>query len=83
MLRANKLNVTTPADQVCCGALHGHAGDLKARANSRGKNIAAFDSDAPIITNAGGCGAMLTTYAHLFANEENLAERAASFSASA
>jgi glycolate oxidase iron-sulfur subunit len=81
VLRVNQLNVTTPPDQVCCGALHAHAGDLEGARQLARKNIAAFKSDAPIITNAGGCGAMLTTYAHLFANDENLAERAASFSA--
>ena len=81
VLRANKLNVATPPDQVCCGALHAHAGDIEGARQLARKNIAAFDSDAPIITNAGGCGAMLTTYAHLFANDENLAERAANFSA--
>jgi glycolate oxidase iron-sulfur subunit len=81
VLRANNLNVSTPTDQVCCGALHAHAGDLEgARALAR-KNIAAFDSNAPIITNAGGCGAMLTTYGDLFANDEKLAAPAASFSA--
>ena len=81
VLRANKLNVTAPMDQVCCGALHAHAGDLEGARQLARKNIAAFDSAAPIITNAGGCGAMLTTYGHLFAKDENLAERAAGFSA--
>ncbi|HEX6650775.1 MAG TPA: (Fe-S)-binding protein, partial [Pyrinomonadaceae bacterium] len=81
VLRANGLNVTTPKDQVCCGALHAHAGDLEGARQLARKNIAAFDSDAPIITNAGGCGAMLVTYAHLFANNEALAQRAANFSA--
>jgi len=81
VLRVNNLNVSTPTDQVCCGALHAHAGDLEgARALAR-KNIEAFDSNAPIITNAGGCGAMLTTYGDLFANDEKLAARAASFTA--
>jgi glycolate oxidase iron-sulfur subunit len=81
VLRANKFDVTTPPEQVCCGALHAHAGDLEGARKLARKNIAAFKSDAPIITNAGGCGAMLTTYAHLFANDEDLAGPAASFSA--
>jgi len=81
VLNANKFKVTTPADQVCCGALHAHAGDLEGARKLARKNIAAFNSDAPIITNAGGCGAMLTTYAHLFANDAELAEQAANFSA--
>ena len=81
VLRANNLNVSTPAEQVCCGALHAHAGDLEGARKLARQNIKAFDSDAPIITNAGGCGAMLTTYGHLFANDYELAAPAASFSA--
>jgi glycolate oxidase iron-sulfur subunit len=50
--------------------LHAHAGDLEGARNLARKNIAAFDSDAPIVTNAGGCGAMLKTYGHLLANDE-------------
>jgi glycolate oxidase iron-sulfur subunit len=81
VLRANNLKVTTPKDQVCCGALHAHAGDLEGARELARKNIAAFNSNAPIVTNAGGCGAMLATYAHLFATDENLAQPAANFSA--
>ncbi|HJP93146.1 MAG TPA: heterodisulfide reductase-related iron-sulfur binding cluster [Pyrinomonadaceae bacterium] len=81
VLRANNINVTTPREQVCCGALHAHAGDLEGARKLARKNIQAFNSDVPIITNAGGCGAMLTTYGHLFANDEELAEEAANFSA--
>jgi glycolate oxidase iron-sulfur subunit len=81
VLRANNLNVSTPAEQVCCGALHAHAGDLEGARELARKNIAAFASNAPIITNAGGCGAMLTTYGHLFADDEKLALAAANFSA--
>src|SRR5215213_6512394 len=81
VLRANNFEVRAPSDQVCCGALHAHAGDLEGARKLARQNIAAFDSDAPIITNAGGCGAMLTTYGHLFANDEDLAARATDFSA--
>ena len=81
VLRANNLNVTAPRDQVCCGALHAHAGDLDGARQLARKNIEAFDSNAPIVTNAGGCGAMLATYKHLFANDETLAQPAAQFSA--
>jgi len=81
VLEANDFNVEIPSNQVCCGALHAHAGDLEGARELARKNMAAFDSDAPIVTNAGGCGAMLTTYAHLFANDEDLAERARNFSA--
>ena len=62
VLRANNFNVNTPSEQVCCGALHAHAGDLEGARKLARQNIAAFNSDTPIVTNAGGCGAMLTTY---------------------
>jgi len=81
VLRANNVDVQTPPGQVCCGALHAHAGDLDGARELARKNIVAFNSDAPIITNAGGCGAMLTTYAHLFANDAALGAQAAHFSA--
>jgi len=81
VLGANNFDPQSPTDQVCCGALHAHAGDLEGARRLARQNIAAFDSDAPIITNAGGCGAMLATYGHLLANDEDLAERAANFSA--
>lgn len=81
VLGVNNFRVNTPEDQVCCGALHAHAGDLEGARRLARKNIAAFDSDAPIVTNAGGCGAMLATYGHLFANDKEMAEPAANFSA--
>ena len=81
VLEANNFEVRSPIEEVCCGALHAHAGDLEGARKLARRNIAAFDSDAPIVTNAGGCGAMLVTYAHLFANDKDLAERARKFSA--
>ena len=81
VLRANSLHVSAPSDQVCCGALHAHAGDLEGARQLARANIAVFKSDEPIVTNAGGCGAMLKTYGHLFANDEQLAGPAANFSA--
>ena len=81
VLGANNFNVNAPSDQVCCGALHAHAGDLEGARELARKNIEAFKSEAPIVTNAGGCGAMLASYGHLFANDENLAQPAAEFSA--
>jgi glycolate oxidase iron-sulfur subunit len=81
VLGANDFEVKSPAEQVCCGALHAHAGDLEGARELARKNIAAFESGAPIITNAGGCGAMLVTYGHLLANDKDFAARAVSFSA--
>lgn len=82
VLQANGFNVDVPPAQVCCGALHAHAGDLDGARELARRNIVAFgNSDAPIVTNAGGCGAMLTTYGHVLANDDSIAEAAQQFSA--
>lgn len=82
VLQANGFQVSAPEEQVCCGALHAHAGDIEGARELARRNIAAFEkTDAPIVTNAGGCGAMLTTYGHLFANDPDLAESAKKFTA--
>ncbi|MDQ6653863.1 MAG: heterodisulfide reductase-related iron-sulfur binding cluster [Acidobacteriota bacterium] len=82
VLDANRFAVKVPSAQVCCGALHAHAGDLAGARLLARRNIAAFDSseESPIITNAGGCGAMLASYGHLLADDESLAEKALRFS---
>ena len=82
VLQANGCAVQAPAEQVCCGALHAHAGELEGARKLAQQNIDAFrGSDAPIITNAGGCGAMLVSYAHLLADDDKYAESAIEFSA--
>ena len=81
VLGVNNFNVTAPKEQVCCGALHAHAGDLEGARELARKNIEAFNSSTPIVTNAGGCGAMLMTYGHLFEDDAELAQPAAEFSA--
>ncbi len=82
VLKVNGIEPSVPNKQVCCGALHAHAGDLAgARALAR-QNIKAFsDNEAlPIVTNAGGCGAMLASYGHLLSGDETFAAAARTFS---
>lgn len=89
VLEANGFVVQVPTEQVCCGALHAHAGDIEGARLLARRNIAAFEVNragetnpgAPVITNAGGCGAMLVSYAHLLAGDDVFAERAREFSA--
>jgi glycolate oxidase iron-sulfur subunit len=83
VLEANGCGVRAPSGQVCCGALHAHAGDLEGARNLARRNIDAFagEGDAAIITNAGGCGALLASYAHLLEHDADYAERAKLFSA--
>jgi len=82
VLQVNGCRMLSPDVQVCCGALHAHAGDLEGARTLARQNIQAFEiNDAPIVTNAGGCGAMLASYSHLLADDEQYAARARSFSA--
>ncbi|MBV9926671.1 MAG: 4Fe-4S dicluster domain-containing protein [Acidobacteria bacterium] len=82
VLEANGCGVKSPGGQVCCGALHAHAGDLEGARKLARRNVEAFETEgrAPVVTNAGGCGAMLVSYAHLLAGEEEYAARARDFS---
>jgi glycolate oxidase iron-sulfur subunit len=115
VLGVNGCAVTSPPGQVCCGALHAHAGDLEGARRLARQNIDAFDqisgpdgssstggevgqaflpvsssnqaladpetTPVPIITTAGGCGAMLVSYAHLLGDDESYGDRARAFSA--
>ena len=82
VLEVNGCAVQAPSGQVCCGALHAHAGDLEGARVLARENVEAFeDADTKIITNAGGCGAMLVSYGHLLVNDEVYANRAKEFSA--
>lgn len=73
--------VVAPPEQVCCGALHVHAGDAEtARALAR-RNIAAFEAAGveAIIVNAAGCGAAMKEYDRLLRHDPYWAERAERF----
>ena len=76
-LEHNGFRTCRTSGQRCCGALHAHAGDLEgARALARA-NIAAFEqSDAEVVVNAAGCGAMLKQYGHLLHDDPAWAARA-------
>ena len=82
VLNANGIKASVPDKQVCCGALHAHAGDLAGARILARQNIKAFSDteNLPIVTNAGGCGAMLATYGHLLSGDETFAAAARTFS---
>jgi glycolate oxidase iron-sulfur subunit len=83
VLATNAYAVVEAPRQVCCGALHVHAGDADAARRLAKRNVAAFESvNADFIcVNAAGCGAMMKEYPHLLAEEPAWAERAASVAA--
>ena len=65
-LQANGFRVVEVSGQVCCGALHAHAGDHAAAVALARINVAAFGTGADFIAvNSAGCGALLKDYGQL------------------
>lgn len=77
-----RCEVVAPPAQVCCGALHAHAGDAEtARALAR-RNIDAFERAGveAVVVNAAGCGAAMKEYSRLLRHDPNWSQRAEAFS---
>jgi glycolate dehydrogenase iron-sulfur subunit len=75
VLQANGCDVVIPSGQVCCGAIHYHAGAGEPAREFADTNLAAFgteDTDA-IIVNVAGCGAMLKDYGHFWHDSQQAA----------
>lgn len=81
LLTASGYDVAIPDTQVCCGALFSHSGDRNSAAQLAKQNIVAFAEAKVdfIALNAGGCGAMLVEYDHLFTTEPEWLEPATQF----
>jgi glycolate oxidase iron-sulfur subunit len=76
-------DVDLPEEQICCGALHIHAGERETAKDLARQNIAAFEHSQTewIVVNAAGCGAALKEYGELLAHDPAWADRAKAFSA--
>jgi glycolate oxidase iron-sulfur subunit len=88
VLRRNGCEVSIPASQGCCGALHVHAGLRDEARKLARRNIDALSNLASkdggydaIITNAGGCGSTLKEYDELLEHDPEYAEKARQFAA--
>jgi glycolate dehydrogenase iron-sulfur subunit len=69
-LEANGYRVVVPDGQVCCGALHEHAGDRAAAESLARINLAALSEAADyVVVNSAGCGALLKGYGHLLGSD--------------
>ncbi len=90
VLAVNDCRLLEVSSQVCCGALHAHAGDLETARNLARINIDAFEpllnaggeaqNPPTIIINAAGCGAILKEYGELLKDDPRYSERARRFS---
>lgn len=81
LLTKSGAEVVLPKHQTCCGALHAHAGEVEQAKELAKRNIEAFEEVQAdfLINNAGGCGAMLSEYNHLFKDDPKWRERAKKF----
>jgi glycolate oxidase iron-sulfur subunit len=69
-LTVNGFDVREMPGQVCCGALHAHAGLRDAARALARQNIAVFGSTSDhIVVNSAGCGAQMKAYGHLLNGE--------------
>lgn len=63
VLARNGFEVVVPAQQVCCGALAAHTGELKQARDFARRNLQAFPRGVDaVITNAAGCGSGMQEY---------------------
>jgi glycolate oxidase iron-sulfur subunit len=70
-LRANGYRVIDLGGQVCCGALHDHAGARDAAIALARVNLRALRDRADyVVVNSAGCGALLKDYGHLLGSRE-------------
>jgi glycolate oxidase iron-sulfur subunit len=69
-LEANGYRVLDIPGQVCCGALHEHAGDRTGARALAMSNVSALVGQADfVVVNSAGCGALLKDYGHLLGTE--------------
>lgn len=81
VLAAHHVRAEAPRGQVCCGALHYHAGDVAEARRLARRNVDAFAaaSDQPIVVTVAGCGLMLKDYGRLLADDPRYRAKAAAF----
>lgn len=81
LLTAAGFEVVIPREQNCCGALHAHSGEAEGARDLARRNIKAFKAAGVdyIVSNAGGCGAILTEYDHLLHEDPQWREDAVWF----
>jgi glycolate oxidase iron-sulfur subunit len=83
VLRRNGYELADVQKQMCCGALHAHAGHMETARELARKNLKAFLDDGceSIIVNSAGCGAAMKEYGEWLEEDKEFAAQAAEFSA--
>ncbi len=83
VLLRNDCQIAAVKEQMCCGALHAHAGHIETAKQLARKNINAFLTDdcEQIIVNSAGCGAAMKEYKEWLEDDKEFAAKAKEFSA--
>jgi glycolate oxidase iron-sulfur subunit len=83
VLVRNGCQIAGVKNQMCCGALHAHAGYMETARELARKNIKAFlDDDCQyVIVNSAGCGAAMKEYREWLEHDKEFAVQANEFSA--
>ncbi|OQY85876.1 MAG: hypothetical protein B6D41_13935, partial [Chloroflexi bacterium UTCFX4] len=81
VLEKNHYEVIIPDGQICCAALHVHAGERDIAREMAKHNIDLFMRDQwdAIVINAAGCGAQLKEYAEIFRDDPEYFHKAEEF----
>jgi glycolate oxidase iron-sulfur subunit len=82
VLTLNGYEVVIPREQVCCGSLHSHNGEIKKAKKLARKNIEVFEQykfDALVIDSA-GCSAFMKEYGKIFEDDPEYKNRAIALS---
>jgi len=82
ILRLNGYDVFVPQEDICCGSVHGHNGNLLMARELAKKLIDIFENAKVdyIVLNSAGCGAYMKEYAELFKEDPVYSEKARFFS---
>ncbi|HWN98661.1 MAG TPA: heterodisulfide reductase-related iron-sulfur binding cluster [Blastocatellia bacterium] len=83
VLVRNGFELVNADKQMCCGALHAHAGQLERARQLARRNIEAFLESGcdRVIVNAAGCGSAMKEYGQLLGEDPEFEKRALEFSA--
>ncbi len=83
VLARNGCEIVVPKNQVCCGAINSHVGDLDTARKLARRNIDVF-MDAGVefvIVASAGCGARMKEYGHLLRKDRAYSDKAERFGA--
>lgn len=82
VLKKYDCEIVTPKNQVCCGSLHAHNGQIDKAKELAKKNLEVFSTHQYdfLVSNSAGCGAFMKEYSHLFKDDPKYAEKAKQFS---